>query len=104
MATYIENEIFVTNDSVIEYTSQHGKVSVGPSTKRGHEGTFTFLDANGKDTLYGNGCRYRHKKDAISHIKNHIKSCIINNEPVQKLFVDGVGKQAFIKILEETIF
>lgn len=105
MATYLENEILVTNDSVIEYTfHRHGKVTVGKSTKKGHDGTYTFLDANGEDTIYGNACRYRHKQDAISRIKSDIRECIIENKQVHKLYVDGIEKIAFVKVFDQTIF
>ena len=103
MATYLKNEITVNSDSKIEYQlSLHGSkrinVVVGKSQKAQHLGTFTFLDSEMKDTIFGNGCRFRDLESVMDYIANDTERAINNKErPLPTLMVDGKAKDIYVE-------
>lgn len=107
MATYIENQLNFNDSSSIEYLlslwgTPRIKVFVGLSEKPQHLGKYTFLDENKKDTIFGNGCRFKSIDHAIDYIKDDIKSQINKGEFPCELKIDGVITHPFIKIHENS--
>ena len=102
---YIEASLpVITLDSKIEYEfNLWGKrinCLVGMSKKPNHIGTVTFLDSEGNDTIFGNGCRFNSLERCIEYIKDDIKTYInmgLKNVPVLK--INGAEIELYNKVL-----
>lgn len=103
MNYYIENEIEITDTTVIEYqidTSGGTRYDtiIGLSNKKGHETKFGFL-SNGND-IFGNGYKFKSKQVAFKTIVDNIRYAINRNEyPLSKLKIDGVEVEIFNQII-----
>lgn len=105
MPTYIESNLPFNNNSTIEYSlslwnTPRIKVFVGLSEKPQHLGKYTFLDENKKDTIFGNGCRFKSIDHAIEYIKDDIKSQINKGQVPADLIIDNTKYLIFIKVLD----
>jgi hypothetical protein len=107
MATYLENNIeFKETDEIYFempiWNSMQSQIHyVGKSQKERHIGTWTFLDANKKDTIYGNAWRLRNLEQVMSAIKEMFRRYYDgSNCPRPLLKINGEEVFLYIKVLD----
>jgi len=109
MATYIGQYPDFNENSTIEctlgpYDGVFIKAFVGLSKNKywAERNTYTFLNENMEDKIFGNGCRFSKVEHAIEYLVNKIKDQLRDGKTPCRLIIDGKECFPWVKISDET--